>query len=127
MTFRDLGDERFAHGYQGKNLMRQIAGSFSTAIAAIALQDRQFVNYSQIAGTLSSRQRASDGLDRRACRPGSRPRACRLRAAHGAALAELARVVEQQSLLMSCEDMYRALAVMALGTAAIVLLQRRLK
>lgn len=37
LTFRGLGDDRFAHEYQSKNLMRQIAASFSTAVAAIAL------------------------------------------------------------------------------------------
>lgn len=41
LTFRDLGEDAFAHGYQSKNLMRQLAGSFAAAVAAIALQQRQ--------------------------------------------------------------------------------------
>jgi len=41
LTFRELGDSRFAHGYQGKNLMRQLASSLSTALAAVLLQERE--------------------------------------------------------------------------------------
>lgn len=41
LTFRELGDARFAHGYQGKNLMRQVASSLSTAMAAVLLQERE--------------------------------------------------------------------------------------
>jgi len=41
LTFRELGDARFAHGYQGKNFMRQVASSLSTAMAAVLLQERE--------------------------------------------------------------------------------------
>ncbi|QHI97012.1 MFS transporter [Xylophilus rhododendri] len=44
LTFRSLSDEAFAHGYQSKNLMRQLAGSFSGAMAAIALENRQIAH-----------------------------------------------------------------------------------
>jgi hypothetical protein len=122
LTFRDLGDERFAHGYQGKNLMRQIAGSFATALAAIALEDRQFANAAQLAGQL--------GADRPAV-PSWMAGAQAGLAAQGApaatAMAELSRVVEQQAQLLACQDVYRMIAVVACLTAAVVLLQRRLK
>ncbi|MDM0112483.1 MFS transporter [Variovorax sp. J22R133] len=126
LTFRELGDERFAHAYQSKNLMRQIAGSFSTAIAAIALQDFQFANYSQLAATLSpANPQATGWLD--SLQAGFVAHGLSAAQAHGAAMAELARIVEQQSLLVSCENLYRVLAALALATAAVVLLQRRLK
>jgi hypothetical protein len=126
LTFRDLGDERFAHGYQGKNLMRQIAGSFATAVAAIALEDRRFADESRL-GALAGPERPEvsawvDGVQAGYASQGLAPPE-----AHGAALAALARTVEQQAQLLACEDVYRMIAVLACITAAVVLLQRRLK
>jgi hypothetical protein len=42
-------------------------------------------------------------------------------------MAELSRLVEQQAQLIACQDVYRMIAVAACLTAAVVLLQRRLK
>jgi len=126
LTFRGLGEERFAHGYQSKNLMRQMAGSFSTAVAAIALQDRQFATYGDLAARVQAGQPgATAWLDGLQAAFGAR--GLDARAAHGAALAEMHRVVDQQSLLMACDDLFRALAVLALAVALVVLVQRRLK
>lgn len=126
LTFRDLGDERFAHGYQSKNLMRQIAGSFSASIAAILLQDRQFANYAQLSGTVTdANPQARVWLD--GIQAGLVAHGVPAGEGRGAAMAELARVVEQQALLISCEDLYRMIAVFALVTVAVVLLQKRLR
>ncbi|MEO7129288.1 MAG: MFS transporter, partial [Rhodoferax sp.] len=126
LTFRELGDERFAHGYQSKNLMRQIAGSFSTAFAAIGVQNRQFANTAQIASTVTpANPQAVNWLDQ--VQAGFAAHGLAPGQAHGAALAELSRLVDQQALLMACQDMYRLLALLAFVTGAVVLLQRRLK
>jgi len=126
LTFRDLGDERFAHGYQSKNLMRQVAGTFASALAAIALQDRQFANYQQIASHIdvSTPQAANwlNGMQATLAAQG-----LSAADAHHTALATLGRLVEQQALLMSCEDLYRLLAALALGAALLILVQRKLK
>jgi len=126
LTFRSLGDEQFAHGYQSKNLMRQLAGSFSTAVAAIALQDRQFATASDLSARLNAANPSAvqwlDTLQAGFAAHGMAPAQ-----AHGAALAELSRVVDQQSLLMACEDLYCGLGLLALATALVVLVQRRLK
>ena len=126
LTFRDLGEERFAHGYQSKNLMRQVAGTFASALAAIGLQDRQFANYAQIAGHIdaSGPQARSwiDGLQATLAAQGMSAEDAR-----HTALATLSHLVDQQALLMSCEDLYRLLAALALGAALIILVQRRLK
>jgi MFS family permease len=125
-TFRELGDERFAHGYQSKNLMRQLAGSFATALAAIALQNREFANQTQIAGTINSANpQAQNWLD--AVQAGFAAHGMAPAQAHGAALAELARAVQQQALLMACDDLYRLLAALAVLTAVVVVAQRRFK
>ena len=126
LTFRDLGDDRFAHGYQSKNLMRQLAGSFATAVAAIVVQDRQFVNASHLAGRVDTGQAATlDWIAR--VEAGYAAQGLAAGQAHAAALAGLKRIVDQQAMLLACQDVYRLLAVAALATAAIVLLQRRLK
>lgn len=121
LTFRSLSDDAFAHGYQSKNLMRQLAGSFSGAVAAIALQDRQFANAGQVAshaqtGNWLSQMQAV--FSARGFPEGQ---------AHQAALGQLAQLVDQQALLLSCQDIYRLLAAMALAAAVIVLAQRQLK
>jgi len=121
LTFRELGEERFAHAYQGKNLMRQMAQSFAPALAAIALQDREFANQAAITATAHTQgwlQALQSGL---AAKGLAAPEA------HMAALADLARLIEQQALLMSCADLYRVLAAAAACTAVAVVLQRRLK
>jgi hypothetical protein len=126
LTFRDLGDERFAHGYQSKNLMRQLAGSFSTALAAIGLQDRQFANYARIASTVNAANPQATGwLD--SAQAGFAAHGLAPAEARGAALVQLSHLVDQQALLLACEDLYRLLALLALATAAVVVAQRRLR
>ena len=126
LTFRELGEERFAHGYQSKNLMRQLAASFSTAVAAILLQDRQFADASQLAGRIvPGHAPAADWLA--SAQAAFAAQGLPPAQAHAAALATLARLVEQQSQLMSCEDLYRTIALVACAAAAVVLLQRHLR
>ncbi len=126
MTFRELGDERFAHAYQSKNLMRQLASSFSTAVAAIVLQNREFVNRTELIGSLTSTNaQASNWLD--SVQAGFSAHSLAPSQATGAALAELERMVSQQTLLLACQDLYRFLAVLALATMVLVLVQRRFK
>ncbi len=45
---------------------------------------------------------------------------------HQGALVQLAAMVEQQARLVACEDIYRLIAVLALGAAAFLLAQRHL-
>jgi MFS family permease len=124
LTFRDLGDERFAHGYQSKNLMRQIAGSFSAALAAVLLQDRQFANAVQVSSVAGTTVAADwvDGVQAALAARGMAPPQ-----AHAAALAALSSAIDQQANLLACQDLYRMLAALACITAMIVLVQRRLK
>lgn len=121
LTFRELGEQRFAHAYQGKNLMRQIAQSIAPALAAIALEDREFANQSSIAAAAQ----AGDWLQ--TLQAGLSARGLPQADAHLAAMANVSQQVAQQALLASCADLYRLLAVVALGTALAVLAQRRLR
>lgn len=125
-TFKELGDENFAHGYQGKNLMRQIASSASGALAAVMLQNRQFSLHDILLAELN------DG------RPGVRvwidslstalhAKGLSTIEAHSAALGQLSALLDRQALLLACQDLYRLLTVLALLGATAVLLQRRLR
>ncbi|WP_236822563.1 MFS transporter [Andreprevotia sp. IGB-42] len=125
LTFRELGDSRFAHGYQGKNLMRQIAGSISTAIAAVLMQNRQFAVHTELSGTLGA-DRPAVGQWLEQMQQLLQVRGFSGEQAHAGALAELARVVDHQAQLIACQDLYLLLAAAAVLTACVVALQRKL-
>lgn len=96
LTFRELRDEHFAHGYQTKNLMRQLAISFSTALAAVALDNREVAVKKEMLGDLG---------------------------AEGATFFSL---LEQRALIAASHDMFLLLAALGMATAAALLMQRRL-
>ena len=125
LTFRDLGDRRFAHGYQGKNIMRQIAVSSASALAAVTLQNRYYALQEKITGQLDpTRTDVAQWADRAGAwfaahgyAPGQ---------AHSAAMATLQRMVNTQAMLLACQDMYRWVAVAALAAAVIIIVQKKL-
>jgi len=125
LTFRDLGDRRFSHGYQGKNLMRQIIASAASSTAAVMLQNRSYALQEKITGQLDPARAdvaqwgehiggwfAAQGLA-----PGQ---------AHTAALATLQQLVNTQAMLLACQDLYRWMAAAALGAAVIIIVQKKL-
>jgi predicted MFS family arabinose efflux permease len=126
MTFREMSTERFAHAYQSKNLMRQLASSFATALAAVLLQDREFVNHVRLAerigsGSMQVRQwldHAQTSFSALGLTPEH---------AHKLALVEMNRTLSQQALLLASQDGYWMMAIFALVVVAVLLLQRRFK
>ncbi len=126
LTFAAFDDEHFAHGYQGKNLLRQIATSASSAFAAVMLQNRQ----NQVDGHLRESFTAGNvGFDSwiTSMQALFESRGLPAEQAHSAALAALARHVSQQAQLIACENMYQLLACMALVVGSVVAIQRKLK
>jgi len=125
LTFRSLAAEDFAHGYRSKNLLRQIAASFASALGAVLLQNRQFAVHTSLTGALGQHtaqtqlwmDSAQAGWSARGFDPGH---------AHQAALAQLAGMVDTQARLIACEDLYRLIAALALVAAVFMLAQRRL-
>ncbi|OWT60134.1 MFS transporter [Candidimonas nitroreducens] len=125
LTFRGLGEDNFAHGYQSKNLMRQIASSFASALGAVLLENRQFSVQVSLAGAAAQEpaiamqwlHHIQDALMARgmdAAQAGS------------SALAQLTALLDRQALLIASEDMFRLIAALAIGGAVLVLAQRRL-
>ena len=125
-TFRSLDARHFAKGYQSKNIMRQMMASFATAVAAVALQDSRFVQYTHLVERVSPSNSAAmswmDTMQTHFERLGYTAAQ-----AHSAALAELGAVVEHQAFLMACQSLYQWLAVMALVAAVVVMAQRHLR
>ncbi|HBD32284.1 MAG TPA: MFS transporter, partial [Cupriavidus sp.] len=125
LTFGSLAGDDFAHGYRSKNLIRQIASSFASALGAVLLQNRQFAVHTSLVHALGQRPAETEqwmhtmqaALAARGFEPGQ---------AHAGALAQLAALVDQQARLIACEDLYRLIAVLALAAAVFMLVQRRL-
>ena len=126
LTFRSLREEDFAHGYRNKNLLRQMAGSFAQAVAAILLHNRQAIahdrliesvnpynfNYNETASVLQGI------LQHQGIPPAQ---------VHTATLVQLNEMVMQQTQVLACADLYRFLAAMAVFATVVILTQRHLK
>lgn len=125
LTFRALSPDEFAHGYRSKNLMRQIASSFASALGAVLLQNRQFAVHDSLLHAVGQRP-AETGYWMTAMQAALAARGFDSAQAHQGALAQLSGLIEQQARLIACEDIYRLIAVVALGAAAYMLVQRRL-
>ncbi|WP_454767131.1 MFS transporter [Cupriavidus campinensis] len=125
LTFRSLAGDDFAHGYRSKNLIRQIASSFASALGAVLLQNRQFAVHTSLSQAIGQRpaeathwmETAQAALTARGFDAGE---------AHVGALVQLAAIVEQQARLIACEDLYRLIAVLALVAAIGMFAQRQL-
>ncbi|AGW92649.1 MULTISPECIES: MFS transporter [Cupriavidus] len=125
LTFRVLSADAFAHGYRSKNLMRQIASSFASALGAVLLQNRQFAVHGSLLHAVGQRP-AESGQWMASVQAALAARGFDTAQAHQGALVQLSGLIEQQARLIACEDIYRLIAVLALGAAAYMLLQRRL-
>ncbi len=126
LTFRSLADDDdFAHGYRSKNLMRQIAGSFASALGAVLLQNRQFAVHTSLTNAIGQRPaEAAQWLE--SAQKALMARGFDTGQAHVGALAQLATIADQQARLIACEDLYRLIAVLALVAAIGMFAQRRL-
>lgn len=125
VTFRSLAGEDFAHGYRSKNLMRQIASSFASALGAVLLQNRQFAVHDSLVSALGQRPAETDQW-MHSVQTALAARGFDAAQTHQGALVQLTALIEQQARLIACEDIYRLIAVLALAAAAFMLLQRRL-
>lgn len=125
LTWRALDARHFAKGYQSKNLMRQLVGSFASAVAAIALADGRFALYGDLASRITpDRPAAMHWLA--TVQAQFEHMGLAAAQAHGAALAQMSAVVSQQALFMACQQLYLWVAVVALAAGVIVMVQKKL-
>ena len=126
LTFRSLGDSLFAKGYQSKNIMRQMMASFASAVAAVALQNSQFTQYTELMGRVTpSNPGAVSWLAQ--VQAAFERQGYSASQAHGAALAEMSSVVHHQAFFMACQSLYHWLALISAMAAIVVMAQRQLK
>ena len=126
LTWRALDAQHFAKGYQSKNILRQMTASLASAVAAVALQDSQFVQHANLASRITpSNTTATDWIASTAQafeHHGMLPEQAR-----HAALETLAQLVDHQAFFMACQQLYQWLAAVALVTGVIVLVQKKLR
>lgn len=124
LTFADLGDHRFAPGYQGKNLMRQLAASFGTSVSSISLADLQFASRTHVLDTIQTSTTSNwvTGLQ-----SAFAARGFEQGQAHAAAMATLSKLVERQALVLACGRLYQVFAIVSVMVLGAVLLQRKFK
>ncbi|WP_460479062.1 MFS transporter [Comamonas humi] len=126
LTWRALGDQHFAKGYQTKNVMRQMTVSLASAVAAVALQNGHLAQYSSLAGRISPANPAAvQWLDQAQHR--FEQLGYSAGQAHGAALAQLSAQVDRQAVFIACQHLYQGVAAIAVAAAVIVMVQKRLK
>jgi MFS family permease len=126
LTFSQLGDARFAHGYQAKSLMRQMALTFATAMAAVLLQNRHFTLNETLATGV---QRGQPGVEQ------WMQNTAALLSAQGhppeqlqtGVLELLTKVIDQQAMFIACQNLYLLLAGLAGLSIVAVMAQRTLK
>jgi MFS family permease len=125
LTFSRIGDH-FGHGYAAKNLLRALAQSGATALAAVWLQGEQLgVHQDLLAYVAPDRPGVTEWLQ--GTQAALAARGLDPQQAHAAALSLLAGTVDQQSQLVACEQLYLAFALVASLAAAAVLLQKRFR
>lgn len=117
LTFKELGEQHFAHGYQGKNLMRQMAGSIATAIAAVVMENRQFTVNAELSATLTPSHPMAGHWLRNHPLSGNTT----------TALTHMAQVVAHQAQLIACQNLYLLLIVFSLITAAVIAVQYKIR
>lgn len=126
LTFRELKTEHFAHGYRNKNLLRQWAGSLAQAVAAIMMQNRQASVYDSYIGQLNPfNARFTETVN--ALQGAFQQGGMAADSASRAALAQVSGLLDRQVLLVACNDLYRTLTVLALFSAVVIFVQRRLR
>jgi MFS family permease len=117
-TFREIEETAFAHAYQTKNIIRQIAISSATAVSVVFLQARNALHYARLSegfsldnpifnNSLAQLRQALPQLDQ------------------NQSILLLAQRLAQQSTLLSCLDYFQFELWMALALAAWIFVQKR--
>ena len=125
ITFRALTGEDFAHGYRLKNLLRQLAISFATAMVIALQQHRVALHQTRLAESASpSNATFMQSLDMLA--RGFTAGGHAIGEAHSMALASLARMLEQQATFMASLDGFQVMTVIALVCGVFAAWQREI-
>lgn len=110
MTYAEVQVEDFAHAYQLKNILRELAGALGTGLATLQLQAGEAQARLSLLERLDAITLQQDGVV-----PGP------------ASLAHLSAQVTQQAVLIACDHAFLALALLSALAMLIALWQRDLR
>ena len=120
LVFSELDEEIFAHGYQTKNILRQLSATFAVSVSAVMLENPQIKHVSTMTEHISL----------------SNPHWAQYKAKMAAVLANIDGLKEltleqidiyRQALFMACEDIFRWQGICAVVILVILLVQKRLR
>ncbi|VVE79503.1 MFS transporter [Pandoraea sputorum] len=125
LTFRTFDHESFVHGYRLKNILRQLSGSFAVSTIVAFEQHREALHRTRLTEvanpynpiftqTLESLANALTHAGVAASQ------------AQGAALAQIARMIERQASFLSFIDGFHFIAIVALCGAIFAAIQKQL-
>jgi len=119
-TFRGISDKVFTHAYQVKNSMREVANAMGISLATIIVQMRGNLHYSRLAESTTSIYpnygNAGSPTDPWGL----------LDHPSTSALARLSTEVSRQSTLLACQDYFWGLCLVAVVSAVLLSMQKRL-
>ncbi len=107
LTWVEFSVEDFAHGYQFKNIVRQIATAGGTGLASLWLQYGEVLARTQLVGSVTSFD-FPEGIE-------------------PARLLQLSRAIDQQATLIATSNLFAILSFFCIAIAAIAILQRTLR
>lgn len=111
MTYLDLTDEDFAHGYQLKNIMREVVTALGIGLASLELQSRQAQARNDLVGNLDA-----ESLPR--FLPGG---------ATAEGLARWSAEIDRQASLIASQQLFLIVAALCVVAAVVVAWQKALR
>ncbi|MDN4575838.1 MFS transporter [Pandoraea cepalis] len=125
LTFRGMDEYVFQHGYQTKNIVRQLVSSMSVSVMAVLMQDRQAVFMHQLTPSMTPLNPAYNAAVSQAQQAfGASVDATT--AAHMAS-AWVGGLASQQALVLACVNVFFGFACLAALCAIFMAVQRRLR
>ncbi|VVD92725.1 major facilitator transporter [Pandoraea communis] len=125
LTFRTFDHESFAHGYRLKNILRQLSGSFAVSTIVAFDQHREALHRTRLTEMANPFNpvftQTLDSLANAFTHAG-----VAASQAHGAALAQIAQMIQRQASFLSLIDDFHFVAIVALCGAIFAAIQKRL-
>jgi MFS family permease len=125
IAFQNFAMELYPHSYRIKNIVKQIAYSFSTATIIVFEQHRVAIHQTNLSTNVSANnpvfRHALEKLTHHFEQAGQS-----LSAAHDLALSQILKLVADQSNFMSYLDGFQFIAILSTGAAIFALWQRRI-
>ncbi|GAB3630635.1 major facilitator transporter [Pandoraea terrae] len=125
LTFKTFDHESFVHGYRLKNILRQLSGSFAVSTIVAFEQHRDALHRTRLSEATNpfnpAFSQTLDSLTAALTHAG-----VAVSQAHGAALAQIAQIIQRQAAFLTFIDGFHFVAIVALCGGIFAALQQRL-